>query len=73
MTLDEMNRMTREIVLGVPRDQSLVPMTLEAIETWEILEREIAEIIADGFEVEIPYEVPTVDIVDPSLIVEPVE
>lgn len=73
MTLDEMNRMAREIVLGVPRDQSLVPMTLEAIETWEILEREIAEIIADGFEVEIPYEVPTVDIVDPSLIVEPVE
>ena len=73
MTLDEMNRMAREIVLGVPREQSLVPMTLEAIETWEILEREIAEIIADGFEVEIPYEVPTVDIVDPAMIIEPVE
>lgn len=73
MTDDEMNRMIQEITMGIPREQSTVPMTLEAIEKWEILTEQIGQIIADGFEVEIPYEVPTVDIVDPSLIVEPVE
>ena len=73
MTDEEMNRMIQEITMGIPREQSTVPMTLEAIEKWEILTEQIGQIIADGFEVEIPYEVPTVDIVDPSLIVEPVE
>ena len=73
MTDDEMNRMIQEITMGIPREQSTVPMTLEAIEKWEILSAQIAEIIADGYEVEIPYETPTVDIVDPGMIVEPVE
>ena len=73
MTDDEMNRMIQEITMGTPREQSTVPMTLEAIEMWEKLSVQIAEIIADGFEVEIPYEIPTVDIVDPAMIVEPVE
>lgn len=73
MTDDEMNRMIQEITMGIPREQSTVPMTLEAIEKWEILSAQIAEIVADGFEVEIPYETPTVDIVDQTMIVEPVE
>lgn len=73
MTDDEINRMIQEITMGTPREQSTVPMTLEAIEKWEILSAQIAQIKADGFEVEIPYEVPTVDIVDPAMIVEPVE
>ncbi len=73
MTDDEMNRMIQEITMGIPREQSTVPMTLEAIEKWEILTEQIAEIIADGYEVEIPYEIPTVDIVDPAMIIEPVE
>lgn len=73
MTDDEMNRMIQEITMGIPREQSTVPMTLEAIEKWEILSEQIAEIIAEGYEVEIPYEIPSVDIVDPAMIIEPVE
>lgn len=73
MTDEEMNRMIQEITMGIPREQSTVPMTLEAIEKWDILSVQIAGIIARGNEVEIPYEIPTVDIVDPVMIIEPVE
>lgn len=73
MTDDEMNRMIQEITMGIPREQSTVPMTLEAIEKWEILSEQIADIIADGYEVEIPYEIPSVDIVDPAMIIKPAE
>lgn len=73
MTDDEMNRMIQEITMGIPREQSTVPMTLEAIEKWEILSEQIADIIARGNEVEIPYEIPSVDIVDPAMIIKPAE
>lgn len=56
MTPEEMNRMLREIILGVPREESLVPMTPEAIDMWETLSVQVAEIIASGYEVEIPFD-----------------
>ena len=65
MTDEEMNRMIQEITMQIPREQSTVPMNPEAIEMWDRLTEQIARIIADGLEVEIPYEVPDVDIVEP--------
>lgn len=73
MTLDEMNRMAREIALGIPREQSAVPMTPEAIKHWEILSKQITDIIADGYEVEIPFETPSVDVVNPDMMIKPVD
>lgn len=73
MTDEEMSMMIQEITMGVAKDESKVIRSVEAAEVWDVLTEQIAAIKAVGNEVEIPYEVPTVDVVDPTLVVEPVE
>lgn len=73
MTDEEMSMMIQEITMGVAKDESKVIRSVEAAEVWDVLTEQIAAIKAVGNEVEIPYEVPTVDVVEPTLVVEPVE
>jgi hypothetical protein len=73
MTDEEMSMMVQEITMNVPKEESKMIRSVEAAEAWDVLTQEIAAIKAVGNEVEIPYDVPTVDVVDPAMIVEPVE
>lgn len=69
----DMSVMIQEITMNVPREESTVIRSLEASEAWDILTDQIAAIKAAGYEVEIPFDLPTVDLVDPDLVIEPVE
>lgn len=71
MISDEyLSRMAREITMNVPRKESLVPINAETTKYWNRLVKQIAKIKADGRTVEIPFETPSVDLVDPKMIVE---
>jgi hypothetical protein len=73
MTDDEMNMIIQEITLNVPKEESTLIRDAEASEAWDVLTEQINAIKAEGREVEIPFELPTVDVVEDSLIVEAVE
>lgn len=66
----ELDFMIQEITMGIPREESHVRMTPEAIETWDTLTEEIAAIKAAGMQVDIPFDTPSVDVVNPKLIVQ---
>ena len=51
-----MNFMIQEITCGVPKKDSVVPMTLEASEAWDKLEIEIADIKSRGLIVDCVFE-----------------
>ena len=70
---EAMDLMIQEITMGISKEESYVMMTQEASETWDILAVQIAQIKEEGFIVDIPSEIPTVDIVDPTTIPDPVE
>lgn len=69
MTDEELNMMIQEITMDVPKAQSKIIRTLEHAEIWDKLAVEIADIKARGNEVDIPFETPSVDIVNPALVV----
>lgn len=69
MTDDEMNMMIQEITMGIPKAESLIIRSVADGEQWDRLAVQIAEIKARGNEVDIPFETPTVDIVNVDLIV----
>ena len=56
MESDELNRMAREITLGVAKEDSRVTMTAEASKAWDSLAIEIAEIKAEGWIVDCPFD-----------------
>jgi len=66
---EQLDRMIREIDLGVPREKSQVPVNPETTKYWNRLVEEIAQIKAQGYIVEIPFEAPSVDPVDPKMII----
>ena len=53
-----MNMMIQEITMGIPKSQSLIIRTSEHAELWDRLAVEIADIMARGNEVDIPFETP---------------
>lgn len=65
--------MTQQILRGVTKEQSTVVRDVEASAAWDALAAEIAEMQAAGIIVEIPYETPGMQPVNPSLAVNPVE
>ena len=67
---EELDFMIQEITMGIPREKSCVRMTPEALETWDTLTEEIAAIKAAGMQVDIPFDTPSVDVVNPKLIVQ---
>lgn len=73
MTDEEMTMIMQEITMNIPKEQSKMIRSIEASLVWDILTSQIEQIKAQGMEVEIPFETPTVDVLDPSLIVEDVE
>jgi hypothetical protein len=73
MTGEELDFMIQEITMGMPKEQSTMIRSVEASVTWDQLESEIEEIKMRGNEVEIPFETPSVDVIDQTFITEPVE
>ncbi len=69
MTDDELDMMIQEITMGIPKAESLIIRSVADGEQWDRLAVQIAEIKARGNEVDIPFETPTVDIVNVDLIV----
>jgi len=67
---EQLDRMIREIVMGTPREESLVPVNDETTKYWNSLTKEIAEIHARGHTVDIAFETPSVDPVDPKMIID---
>jgi len=53
----EMNFMIQEITMGIDKQDSVVDMTDEASQMWDILETQIKEIKQDGYIVDIPEDV----------------
>jgi len=73
ITSEALDFMIQEITMGIPKKESVVLMTAEASDVWDRLEVQIAEIKDAGGQVEIPFELPSVDIVKRSEVVEVVE
>jgi hypothetical protein len=69
MTDKEMDMMIEEITMNVPKDESKAIRSVEAAAMWDVLASQIEQIKAEGFEVDMPFDVPTVDVVDQTLIV----
>jgi acyl-CoA reductase-like NAD-dependent aldehyde dehydrogenase len=72
-TAKEVERMTVEITLGVPKEESSIVMTVALSELWDRIAAQVADIRARGRIVDAPFESPDVDLVPPSDFVEPVE
>ena len=66
MTAEELNMMIQEITVGVTKADSLVIRSGEDAALWDTLAADIAEIKARGHIVDIPFETPSVDVVDPA-------
>jgi hypothetical protein len=73
MTGEELDFMIQEITMGMPKEQSTMIRSVEASAIWDKLETEIEEIKMRGNEVEIPFEIPSADVIDQTFIIEPVE
>lgn len=73
MEARDLEIMTQQIMRGVTKEQSSMIRDVEASEVWDALEAEIAEMKAQGIIVEIPYESPGMQPLDPALIVDAVE
>jgi hypothetical protein len=68
---NDVSRITAEIANGVLKQDSTVTLTDELSALWDQIEMEIAEIRARGLIVEIPGEMPDVQLLSPDSIVEP--
>lgn len=55
-----------EVANGKDKKDSIVPMTQEASALWDKMVQEVAEVRAEGYGLEIPFEMPDVEIVEPT-------
>lgn len=55
-----------EVANGKDKKDSIVPMTQEASALWDKMVKEVAEVRAEGYGLEIPFEMPDVEIVEPT-------
>ena len=55
-----------EVANGKDKKDSVVPMTQEASALWDKMVQEVAEVRAEGYGLEIPFEMPDVEIVEPT-------
>jgi hypothetical protein len=53
-----------EVANGKDKKDSVVPMTQEASALWDKMVQEVAEVRAEGYGLEIPFEMPDVEIVE---------
>jgi hypothetical protein len=53
-----------EVANGKDKKDSIVPMTEEASALWDKMVKEVAEVRAEGYGLEIPFEMPDVEIVE---------
>ena len=53
-----------EVANGKDKKDSIVPMTEEASALWDKMIKEVAEVRAEGYGLEIPFEMPDVEIVE---------
>jgi hypothetical protein len=53
-----------EVANGKDKKDSIVPMTAEASALWDKMVEEVAEVRAEGYGLEIPFEMPDVEIVE---------
>jgi hypothetical protein len=53
-----------EVANGKDKKDSIVPMTAEASALWDKMVKEVAEVRAEGYGLEIPFEMPDVEIVE---------
>ena len=66
MDSDLLFKMYLEIALGKDKKDSAVPMTEEASKKWDIIVKEVADIRAEGYELDFPWEAPDVEIIEPT-------
>ena len=58
-----LERLSVEILLGIPKEESLhAPLTAELSAAWDRMAEEIKEIKAKGFTVDIVSEIPEIEI-----------
>lgn len=55
-----------EVANGKNKKDSIVPMTQEASALWDKMVKEVAEVRAEGYGLDIPFEMPDVEIVEPT-------
>ena len=55
-----------EVANGKDKKDSIVPMTQEASALWDKMVKEVAEVRAEGYGLDIPFEMPDVEIVEPT-------
>ncbi len=53
-----------EVANGKDKKDSIVPMTEEASALWDKMVKEVAEVRAEGYGLEIPFEMPDVEIIE---------
>jgi hypothetical protein len=53
-----------EVANGKDKKDSIVPMTQEASALWDKMVKEVAEVRAEGYGLDIPFEMPDVEIVE---------
>jgi hypothetical protein len=53
-----------EVANGKDKKDSIVPMTEEASALWDKMIKEVAEVRAEGYGLEIPFEMPDVEIIE---------
>jgi len=66
MDSDLLFKMYVEVANGKDKKDSVVPMTEEASAMWDKLVKEVAEVRAEGYGLDIPFEMPDVEIVEPT-------
>lgn len=69
-TARDLERIYVQIVLGIPKTSSTVPLTAELDTAWDRIAGEVAEMLRRGYALDIPAETPDVVIAAP---VDPVE
>lgn len=69
MDSKKMELMIQQITTGLPKSQTKLISTAEESEAWDTLEIQIAEIKAKGWIVDIAYDLPDVDPVNPAMVV----
>lgn len=66
MDSDLIFKMYVEVANGKDKKDSIVPMTEEASALWDRMVKEVAEVRAEGYGLDIPFEMPEVEIVEPT-------
>lgn len=70
MNSEKMDFMIQEITMNMPKEATTLINNAEESAMWDKLEIEIAEIKAKGHIVDMVFDIPTVDPIHPTRIVE---